>query len=86
MIQNPSKDNLRAVIQFLAAEECQPMEIYTRMKAVYGDYSYSHTAVVEWCNKFREGRESTKDLAHPGPARAAASDVNVTAGNCFTRK
>ena len=53
------------------------MEIYTRIKAVYGDYSYSHTAVVEWCNKFRQGRESTKDLARSGPARVAASDENV---------
>ena len=33
-----------------------------RMKAVYGGYSYSHMPVVEWCNKFRQGRESTKDL------------------------
>ena len=65
MIENPSKDNLLAVIQFLAAEGRQPMEIYTRMKAVYGDYSYSHPAVVEWCNKFQQGRESTKYLPVP---------------------
>ena len=43
------------------------MEMYTRMKAVYGDYSYPFTAVVEWCNKFRQGREPTKDLSRPGP-------------------
>ena len=43
------------------------MEIYMRMKALYGDYSYSHMAVVEWCNKFCQGRESTKDLACPRP-------------------
>ena len=52
----------------------QQSDVYKR-QAVYGDYSYSHTAVVDWCNKFRKGRESTKDLARPGPARA--SDENV---------
>ena len=72
MIENPSKDNLHPVIQFLATEGRQPMEIYTRIKAVYGDYSYSHAGVVEWCNKFRQGRKSTKDLACPSPARAVS--------------
>ena len=72
MTENLSKDNLCAVIQFLAAEGRQPMKICTRMKAVYGDYSYSHTAMVEWCNKFRQGRKSTKDFARPGPVRVAA--------------
>lgn len=42
MTEYPSKDNLRALIQFLATKGRQPMEIYARMKAVYGDYSYSH--------------------------------------------
>ena len=55
------------------------------MKAVYNAYSYSHTAVVEWCNKFRQGRESTKDLARPGPARVAASDENVRQLETFLR-
>ena len=67
MIQNPSKVNLRRVIHFLAAEVRQRIAIYTRLQAVYGDYCFSHTAVVEWCNKFRQGRESTKDLARPRP-------------------
>ena len=53
------------------------VEIYSTMKAVYGDCSYSHTAVVEWCNKFRQGRESTKDLVRPRPACVAASYENV---------
>ena len=53
------------------------MEIYMRMKAVYGDYSYSHMTVVEWCNKFWQKRESTKDLAHPGPACVAAHNGGI---------
>ena len=33
--------------------------------------------MVEWCKKFWQGRESTKDLARLGPARVNASDKNV---------
>lgn len=38
----------RAVIQFLASEERQPMKIYTGMKAVYGDlFSYVSGCMVQ---------------------------------------
>lgn len=50
------------------------MGIYMRISAVYGDYSYSHTATVERSNKFRHGRESTKHLVYPGSARVAPSE------------
>lgn len=46
MIENPFKDNLRAVIQFLVAEGRQRMEIYKSIKIVYDDYSYFHTTMV----------------------------------------
>lgn len=59
---NPSKGNVLGFIQFLIADRRQLMEIYTRMKAVYSDYSYSHMAVIEWYNKFQQVRESTTDL------------------------
>lgn len=55
-MEYPSKDNLGVVIQFLDGEGRQLIEI----KVVRGDYSYSHIAVAEWCNEFRQGRESTK--------------------------
>lgn len=45
-----------------------------RTLAVYGDYRYSYTAVVERQIKFRQGRESTKDLHHPGPVRVTVLD------------
>lgn len=59
-------------------EDCciYPMESVTLWKFV-GDYNYSHLAVVEWCYKFRQWRDSTKDLARSGPQRVAASDGNV---------
>lgn len=46
----------------------------TRIKVVYGDCSYSHSAAVELSNQFRQGREFTKDLTCLGHARVAASD------------
>lgn len=73
MIENPSKDNLCIIIKFLVADQCEPMEIYTGMKAVYGDYNYLYTAVIQWCNKFRQRREITEDSASPGHALDAAS-------------
>jgi hypothetical protein len=36
-IPQPSKQDQRAVIQFLGAEGCQPMEIHQRMKAMYSN-------------------------------------------------
>lgn len=39
---------------FLVAEKRLPMEICMKMKAVYGDRSYSHVVVVEWSDKFRQ--------------------------------
>ena len=30
------------------------------MKAAYSDYSYSYTAVVEWCKKFDKGENPLK--------------------------
>lgn len=44
VMENPSKVNLRLVIQFLIAEE--------RMNAACDDHGCSHRAVVEWCNTF----------------------------------
>lgn len=52
MIDNPPKDKLCSIIQFLTIDWCQPMEIYMGMKDENGDNGYFHTAMVEWCNKF----------------------------------
>lgn len=57
------------------------------MKAVYNDFSYSHTAVVNWCIKFGKERKSTEGLACHEPARVSAFDKNAIIGeNCCTRK
>lgn len=66
MVKNPSKDNLRANVQFLIAEGLSRWRFVRESKLyMYSNYSYSNTAVVESCNKFREGRNSINDLPRP---------------------
>lgn len=55
-------------MQFLAIFGRQPIEIYTRRKAISSGYSYFQMAVVEWCHKFRQGKECIKDLVRPSIA------------------
>ena len=74
VIRNPSRLEQRAVIQFLTAEGCRPVDIHRRMQAVYGDKSVSHTTVKNWTTMFQEGRELTKDLPRPGQAHIVASE------------
>lgn len=47
------------------------MEIYISRKTVYVIY------IRQWCNKFGQARESTKDLVYPEPAHITASEENV---------
>jgi transposase len=78
-IPHPSKQDQRAVIQFLGAEGCQPANIHRRMQAVYGNACVSKTTVKDWCRQFRQGRQSTADMARPGPARVATTPANIAA-------
>lgn len=73
-IPNPSKQDQRAVIQFLSAEGCQPAEVFRRMKDVYGDACVSKTTVVDWARMFRKGREQTTDYPRPGQAHVVATE------------
>ena len=57
-----SKQAQRAVIQFLSAEGVSGIDIYSRMKNVYGTECMPHTAVFRWCSDFRHGRVSTADM------------------------
>lgn len=56
-ILHPSKQDQRAVIRFLGAEGCQPVVIYHRMQAVYGNACVSKTTVNDWTRQFRQGRQ-----------------------------
>ena len=60
-----SKQAQCAVTQFLLAESVSGIDIYSRMKNVYGTECMSHTAVFRWCS---HGRVSTADMPRPGQA------------------
>lgn len=74
-ILHPSKWDQRAVIQFLGAEGCQPVVIYHRMQAVYGNACVSKTTVNEWTKQFRQGRQSVNSWF--GAARTIACGYNA---------
>lgn len=78
-IPHPSKLDQRAVIQFLGAEGCQPAKIHQRMRAVYGNACVSKTTVADWCKQFRQGRQTTSDLARSGSPRVAITPANIAA-------
>jgi hypothetical protein len=62
-ILHPSEQDQRAVIHFLGAEGCQPLEIYHRTQTVCGNACVPKTTVNDWSRQFRQGRQSTSDLA-----------------------
>ncbi|UYV82317.1 hypothetical protein LAZ67_21001688 [Cordylochernes scorpioides] len=61
-----TKYEMRAVICFLYHEGVKPFEIYSRMKAVYGDKCLSQNKIFEWVIKFKSGIESLDDAPRPG--------------------
>lgn len=77
VVNNPSKCDQRAVIQFLCAEGLQPLQIHTRMQAVYGNACFAYPTVKEWYRKFKNGREGTNDKPRPGALSTASTDRNV---------
>ncbi|GFS10872.1 histone-lysine n-methyltransferase setmar-like protein [Elysia marginata] len=48
----------RAVIDLLTAEGCSPIEIYSRMKAVYGEMCLDVSTVRQWTRRSREENPS----------------------------
>ena len=48
----------RAVIEFLTAEGCSPIEIFYRMKAVYGEMCLDVRTVRRWTRRSREENPS----------------------------
>jgi hypothetical protein len=60
----------------LTAEGVGGREIHHRMSVVYGEHSMSRSHVLAWHKRFREGRVSLQDDAHPGQAhRVITPDV-----------
>ena len=65
----------RAVIEFLTAEGCSPIEIFYRMKAVYGEMCLDVSTVRRWTRQSREENPSEStvhDQAHTGRPLSAS--------------
>ena len=45
----------RSVIEFLTVEKVLPIEIHTRMQAVYGDKCVDVSTVRRWVRRFEDG-------------------------------
>ena len=52
----------RAVIEFLITECCSPIEIYSRMKAVYGEMCLDVSTVRRWTRRLREENPSESTI------------------------
>ena len=48
-MQSPAECEVRAVIIFLHAEECNAADIHRRMNNVYGETFMSDTKLGQWC-------------------------------------
>ncbi|UYV71881.1 hypothetical protein LAZ67_9000866 [Cordylochernes scorpioides] len=73
------KYEMRAVIHFLYHEGVKPFEIYSRMKAVYGDKCLSQHRIFEWVIKFKSGIESLDDSPRPGAPVKVSDDATIWA-------
>lgn len=65
-IQNPAKFEVRAVIRFLVAEGKTPLEIFSRIRNVYGEGVMNRTNVYKWCREFKGGRTTVLDDQRSG--------------------
>ncbi|GFV66081.1 hypothetical protein TNCV_2891511 [Trichonephila clavipes] len=67
----------RGVAQFLAVEGVGGHEMLRQMKAVYGEYSLSHSSVVEWRKRFLEGQCGEDDIAAVSVGNSGTSTVHT---------
>lgn len=65
-IENTAKCEVRSVIRFLNAQHVRPIEIYRRLKLVYGDSVMNESSVGKWCVMFNRGRTSVHDEDRSG--------------------
>ena len=61
------------------------MAIYHKMQAVYGNACVSKTTVNDWTTQFRQGRQSTADLARPARSRVATTPAYIAAVEAAVR-
>ncbi|GBM53359.1 hypothetical protein AVEN_165035-1 [Araneus ventricosus] len=69
----------RAVIQFLRAEGEHALQIYRRMKEVYGEQCLTRCTIFRWCQHSEGGRVNIKDLPCPGQAHVLTNSATISA-------
>ncbi|XP_026316211.1 histone-lysine N-methyltransferase SETMAR-like [Hyposmocoma kahamanoa] len=69
----------RIVIKFLANERVKPSEIFTRLRAQFGDTTLSQNRVYTWAREFRDGRERVENESHRRRPRSSLTDENISA-------
>ena len=66
LIENPASCEVRAVIRFLTAKNCKPIEIYRQLCEVYGDNIITEGGVRQWVIRFKNGRTNVHDEHRSG--------------------
>ena len=69
----------RFAIEFMHREGETTVNVYNRLRAVYGEQCISRTQSFLWFKRFREGRMSTDNDTRSGRPPTAVSDEKVKA-------
>lgn len=75
----PSSVAQRIIIKFLTNEGVKPSEIFTRLKAQFGDATLSQNRVYTWVREFRDGRERVENESHDRRPRTSLTNDNIRA-------
>ncbi|KAJ8977507.1 hypothetical protein NQ317_017125 [Molorchus minor] len=80
----PSSVAQRIIIKFLNNEGLvKPSEIFTRLKAQFGDATLSQNRLYTWVREFRDGRERVENESHDRrPQTSLTNNDNI----CAVRK
>ena len=69
-----TREEQRAVVQFLWSEGSSGAETHKRLLAQYGDNALSKRTVHEWIEKFKNGRTSVKHAEGAGRPLTSTSE------------
>jgi hypothetical protein len=70
------KVDQRVNVKFIAKLGKSTTETYNLLTEVYGDECLSHTQVVEWFKRYKEGKGEIEDDTHPGQPCTSQTDAN----------
>ncbi|KAJ8983452.1 hypothetical protein NQ317_013327 [Molorchus minor] len=73
----PSSVAQRIIIKFLNNEGVKPSEIFTRLKAQFGDATLSQNRLYTWVREFRDGRERVESESHDRRPRTSLTNMNM---------